>query len=943
VNPSDWPTHRANSWRCVSAPSCARLAQGDNRSVVGPLLSSKYRVPVLRPGAVRRPRLMKRINDEATEAALTVVSAPAGFGKTTLLTEWLGGLSGRNTAVAWVSLDERDNDPVQFWTYVVTAIRAAVPMVGGAALELLASPSASSSMDAALVALLNDLADYGGEVVLALDDYHVIESRDVHQGLSFVLEHRPLQLRLMLATRVDPPLPLAQLRARGQLVEVRAADLRFTAAEAALYLNDSMGLGLNEDDVVALEGRTEGWIAALQLAALSLRGREDAAAFISNFAGDDHYVVDYLAEEVLARQPDGVREFLLQTSILDRLTGPLCDAVTGREAGKATLVSLERVNLFLVPLDDTRQWYRYHQLFADVLRARLLDERPDQLAELHRRASVWFETQEDTPQAISHALTGSDYGRAADLMELAMPRMRRERREADLTRWVVALPDDVLNMRPVLAVAFVGALAQALKFDTITERLDRVETLVCAADGTWPEQPPPHVIVVDHDNYRSVPAHIAMYRAAVALTSGDLGETIVQAKRSTVLAPPQDSLARSAAGALAGLASWSCGDLAGAHTAYTESVAGLTSAGFLTDVLGCTVTLGGIRRTQGQLTAAIRTYEHALEVTAVPTGTDPLRGTADMHVGLAGVLLERNDLAGTIEHLATNYKLGERNGLPQNAYRWRVVTARLRQAEGDLDAADALLDEAELVYVGDFAPDVQPVAAVRARLHIRRDELPQAQQWARERKLSFDDEPSYLRDYEHLTLARLLIVQHRTRQDATAAHALTLLDRLRAAAELGGRGATVIESLMLQAMAHDVGGDASAAQRALHRAVTLAGSEGCVRLFIDEGTPMTVLLKSLRKLPNPPAYVNRLIAASTTSATPATQPLIDPLSERELEVLRLLGGDLGGPEIARQLSVSLNTVRTHTKNIYTKLGVTSRREAVRQARVLNLIPGGPRA
>jgi LuxR family maltose regulon positive regulatory protein len=909
--------------------------------VVGPLLSSKYRVPIQRPGVVGRRRLTERVDAVATGAALTVLSAPAGFGKTTLLTEWLAEAAKHNTAVAWLSLDERDNDPFLFWTYVVTAVRAAAPTIGDAALQLLASSSAST--DAALAALLNDFDDYDGNLVLAFDDYHVIESREVHVGMSFIVEHQPPQLQLILATRVDPPLRLAQLRARGQLVEVRAADLRFTAEEAALYLNDSMGLGLNDDDVAALEGRTEGWIAALQLAALSLRGREDASAFIAGFAGDDHYVVDYLAEEVLARLPSHVRDFLLETSILESLTGPLCDAVTGRAAGKATLVTLERANLFIVPLDDKRAWYRYHHLFGDVLHARLLDERPDEVAELHRRASMWFEAHDDTAQAISHALAGGDNGRAADLMELAMPRMRRERREADLSRWVQALPEDVLQTRPVLAVAFVGALAQALKFDTIAERLERVDRLVRSPDGTWPEQPPPHVIVVDHDNYRSLPAHIAMYRAAVALTRGDLDGTIMHARQSLALAPAQDPLARSAAGALAGLASWSSGDLAGAHAEYTESVAGLTSAGFLTDVLGATVTLGDIRRTQGQLAAAIRTYQQALDLTAVPPGTEPLRGTADMHIGLAGVLLERNDITGAIEHLSTNQQLGEHNGLPQNAYRWRVVMARLRAAEGDLDAALALLDEAERVYVGDFAPNVQPVAAVRGRLQIRRNELAHAQGWARERQLSFEDEPSYLREYEHLTLARLLIAQHRAQPHASdVAQALSLLDRLLAAAEHGERGAIVIESLMLQALAHDAAGNARAAHAAVHRAVTLAEPEGYVRLFIDEGAPMTVLLKALRKPSTAPAYVNRLIAASTTAARPASQPLIDPLSERELDVLRLLGGDLGGPDIARQLSVSLNTVRTHTKNIYAKLGVTSRREAVRQARDLNLIPGGPR-
>ena len=367
--------------------------------MVGPLLSSKHRLPSRRPGAVSRQRLAGRL-EAVSRSALTVLSAPAGFGKTTLLAEWLASCAD-DAAVAWLSLDRSDNEPALFWTYVVRAMQTAVEGIGSGALQVLAS--ASPPIDAALAALLNDLDGLSADLVLVLDDYHLVETPEVHDGMTFLLEHQPPQLHVVVSTRVDPPLPMARMRARGRLVEVRAADLRFTSEEAAAYLNGPMDLGLSDDDVAALEGRTEGWIAALQMAALSLQGREDASAFIAGFAGDDRYVVDYLAEEVLARQPAEVRQFLLETSVLERLTGPLCDAVTGRHGGKATLVALERANLFLVPLDDRRQWYRYHHLFADVLRAHLLDERPDQVAELHRRASEWFEVHDDMSQAISHA------------------------------------------------------------------------------------------------------------------------------------------------------------------------------------------------------------------------------------------------------------------------------------------------------------------------------------------------------------------------------------------------------------------------------------------------------------------------------------------------------------------------------------------------------------
>jgi LuxR family transcriptional regulator, maltose regulon positive regulatory protein len=906
--------------------------------VVATLLRSKCRVPSRSPDAVPRPRLTQRLG-AASRAALTVVAAPAGFGKTTSLTEWLAALPPGAPSVAWLSLDRRDNDPALFWTYVVTAMRTAADGIGSDALQLLASSSPST--EAAIAALLNDLGGRQEDLLLILDDYHVIEAPDVHEGMTFLLEHRPPQLHVVLATRTDPPLPVARMRARGQLLEVRVADLRFTVEESAAYLNGRMELGIGEGDLAALDGRTEGWIAALQLAALSMQGRDDVSAFIAGFAGDDRYVVDYLGEEVLARQPAAVREFLLRTSILERLTGPLCDAVTGRTDGKATLVALERANLFLVPLDDNRQWYRYHHLFADVLHAHLLDEHAEEVPELHRRASVWFAAKGDSSSAIDHALAGGDTCRAADLMELAIPTMIRERREAELARWVRALPEEVVGNRPVLGVLFAGALTLVSDLGTVGERLSDVERSVRAENGTWPLQPPPGLIVVDGDAYRSLPARIAMYRAALALAHADLDGSVAHAREALSLAGPDDHLSRASGGAVAGLASWTRGDLAGAHAAYTESIAGLEKAGFVPDVLGCCITLGDIRRTQGRLTDALRTYRHALDLASAQPGTEPLRGTADMRVGIAGVLLERDDLVAAAERLAVSQSLGDYNGLPQNPYRWRVAMARLRETEGDLDAALELLDEADRVYVADYLPNVRPVPSVRARLRLRRGELDEAEAWARERHLSADDELSYLHEYEHVTLARILLARHRRDRDATAVEAaLGLLDRLLAAAQDGGRGGSVLEVRILQALAHQARGDVPAALDVLQGAVTTAQPEGYVRLFADEGPPMATLVKALTKQSGAPGYVRRLLAATRTEHQPGRPgALVEPLSDRELDVLRLLGTDLDGPDIARALSVSLNTVRTHTRNIYAKLGVTSRRGAVRQAHDLDLLPG----
>jgi LuxR family maltose regulon positive regulatory protein len=900
------------------------------------LLESKCRIPGRRPNAVARPRLGQHLNT-ASLSALTLVSAPAGFGKTTVLTEWLATIPADGPSVAWLTLDDRDNDPALFWTYVVSAMGAATAGLSDAATRLLTSSAGST--EAALAALLNDLDGLTRDLLLVLDDYHLIQTPDIHEAMTFLLDHLPPRVHVVLATRVDPPLPLARMRARGQLVEVRAADLRFTADESTQYLNGPMGLGLSVGDVATLDGRTEGWIAALQLAALSMQGRDNASAFIAGFAGDDRYIVDYLAEEVLARQTPDVRDFLLKTAILERLTGPLCDAVTGLRGGKATLIALDRANLFLVPLDDRRQWYRYHHLFADVLQTHLLDEYGTDVNELHRRASVWFEANDAASEAISHALAGEDWGRAADLMELTMPTVQRDRREVELRRWVQALPYDVVRVRPVLAIAFVGALAQASDFETVGKRLSDVEDSLRAADGTWPEQAPAGLVVVDEVEFRSVPARIQLYRAALALARSDLDGTVDRAQEALSLTPPDDDLTRASAGALAGLAAWTTGDLGRAHAAYLQTVDGLVSFGWLADVLGCCITIGDIRRTQGKLGDAERIYRWALELGAPTPQDPPLRGTADMHVAIAELMVERDDMASAAAHLAVSERLGEHNGLPQHPYRRRVVMARLSEIHGDLDAALELLDQADRVYAADYAPNVRPVPATRARLWLRRGEVDRAQAWARERNLSAADELSYLREYEHITLARLLLARARAERDTAGMDAsLALLERLLAAAEDGGRGGSALELLVLLALAYQSRGNVPAAIDTLQRAVTLAQPEGYVRLFADEGPPMAALLKALAKRPAPPGYVRRLLAAASTGQPVGTPTaLVDPLSERELDVLRLLATDLDGPAIARELSVSLNTMRTHTKNIYAKLGVTSRREAVRQAHELDLL------
>ena len=770
--------------------------------------------------------------------------------------------------------------------------------------------------------LLNDLAALPPEVVLVLDDYHVVESLEVHESMLFLVEHLPAPLRLVVASRADPPWPLAGLRVRGELLEIRAADLRFTGDETAAYLNDAMGLALAPADIHALEGRTEGWIAALQLAALSLQGREDRAAFIAGFAGDDRFVVDYLVDEVLNRQTEDIRTFLLETSILSRLAAPLCAEVTGRSHVRSTLEALDRSNLFLVALDDRRQWYRYHHLFADVLRARLTDESPKRAAELHRRASDWFEADGDRSEAIRHAMAAEDFPRAAELVELAIPSLRQARQEATQRAWLDALPREVFANRPVLSMGLVGARM-------VTGDVAGVEALLDDMEG-WldPECSSGDMVVHDDAEFRRLPAQVAMYRAGLALLRGDLAGTIAHGERVVSLSEADDHFGRGAAAALIGLAHWTDGDLEAARRHYAAAIHAFESAGFLADILGCSLGLADIQVAQGRLGAAKRTLRAGLDLAAA---NGPLRGTADMHVGLSELHLERNELEEAAEHLRASLELGEHLALRQHAYRWRVVEARLRAAHGDHTGALDLLREAEERYDTDYSPKARPVTATTARVRLAAGDLAGAEQWAADSGLTADDDPVYLREYEHLTLVRVLLASGR------AAEATRLLQRLLAAAEAGHREGGSIEALLLLALAHDAGGDTGQALAVLADALTRAEPEGFVRVVLEAGPGMTALLKAAVRRGRAAEQAVALLAAGGASPSAAARHVLaDELSSRELDVLRLLRSDLSGPEIAAELVVSLNTVRTHTKNIFMKLGANSRRAAVRRADELGL-------
>jgi LuxR family maltose regulon positive regulatory protein len=954
--------------------------------MVTPILATKLYIPPPPAKVVVRPRLVERLNEEL-HRKLTLISAPAGFGKTTLVSEWVASRKQREPLirVAWLSLDEGDNDPTRFLTYLVTALQTIAPDSDTGLLSVLQSPNTPPPpTEAVLTTLLNEIIAISEHFVLVLDDYHLIDAKPIGDALTFLLEHLPPQMHLVLTTREDPQLPLARLRARGQLCELRASDLRFTPSEAAEFLNQVMTLNLTAEDVALLETRTEGWITGLQLAALSVQGHADVTGFIKSFAGDNRYIVDYLVEEVLERQPESVRRFLLQTSILERLNGHLCDAVTGQQEGssQARLEALERGNFFVVPLDDRRQWYRYHHLFAEVLHAHLLAEtagQPDQVSTLHRLASKWYEHHGSAADAIRHALAARDFERAADLVELAVPAMFSSRQDAMVLGWFRALPDQVVQMRPVLSADYAHALLANGELDAVEARLrdaerwmdQSVDTPDIPADlGARPGSQglAAGMIVVDEEAFRRLPGTIALARAGYTFALGDVAGIIKYARRVLDLVPVDDHFSRGAAAAFLGLASWLSGDLEAAHRSYADGMSQLQMAGRTSDAINGAIALADIRIAQGHLHEAMRTYERGLQLATagfpasarVPAakrqgareqtalGEHALRGTADMYVGMSALYRERNELDAATQLLLKSKQLGELIGLPQNRYRWHVAMARIREAQGDLDGAVDLLGEAERLYINGLAPNVRPIAALKTRVWVAQGRLGEALDWTRERRLSVGDDLSYLREFEHITLARLLLARYESdygdRADGSLREVMGLLERLLHAAEEGERTGSVIEILVLQALTHETQGDISAALGALRQALTLAEPEGYVRLFVDEGMPMAILLEEAAKRWPAQRYVRRLLAAfgaareagKAEDGTPVKQGSIEPLSERELEVLRLLRTELTGPEIARELTVSLHTVRTHTSNIYNKLGVDKRRAAVRRAEDLGL-------
>ena len=906
-----------------------------------PILATKLHAPSRRPGLVLRPSLIERLN-RGLHRRLTLISAPAGSGKTTLAGEWAAGC-GRPTA--WLSLEEEDGDLARFLAYLVAAVRTIVPEFAAQIAAALETPQ-QAEVQAILSSLVNEVDALPDDFLLVLDDYHAIDARPVDDALGFILDHQPGRMHVVIVTREDPDLPLARLRARGQLAELRAADLRFTPDEAARFLNEAMGLNLTPDSVAALDSRTEGWIAGLQMAALSLQGRQDIDGFIRAFTGSHRFVLDYLIDEVLQRQSDRVRGFLLRTEILDAMCGPLCDAVTGQEDGAKMLEALERGNLFVVPLDDHRQWYRYHHLFAEVLRTHVATVQPDIIPDLHRRASEWHERYGRQPDAIRHALAAGDHERAAGLIELAAPAMEGTPQSAMWQGWMRALPDELVRARPVLSTWYALALMSGGEMEAAESRL-------ADAEG-WLVHPGAGMVVADERRFRHLPSTIAVARAYTAQALGDVEGTVTHARRALELLPESEHIRRQQATGLLGITCWAKGDLEAAARVFDNYNRELRSVRNISDAIGTAYILADIRMAQGRLRDAVRTLEQTLQFTEEQGGQLPPEA-ADLYRALSELAIEQGELEAAGRCLAKSEELGGRIVLLSWKHRLNLAQALMRQAQGDLVGALDRLHEAERVFVRTPLLVVRPLAARKVRIWVAQGRLDEARGWVRERGLSPDDEPGFLREYEHVTLARVLMARGGGDVRASRRQAARLLERLLVAAGDGGRTGSAIEILVLQARLLEADGDAARSLEALDRAVALAEPEGFVRVFADEGGAIAGMLEKLPAARGTgaaanEAFVRKLLAAAESRAASEAMSSRAPvprgvgavvkaplLSAREREVLRLLASELKGPEIARELYISLNTLRTHTKTIFGKLEVNNRLAAIRRARQLNLL------
>ena len=908
------------------------------------LLTTKLYIPSTRPGLVHRARLIEQL-DAGLHRKLTLISAPAGFGKTTLVTEWLDNLRGDSkkekqidTRIAWLSLDEGDNDPVRFLSYFITALNQVEgkdTTFGKGALSMLQSPQPLPS-EAILTSLINEFAELTDKFILVLDDYHLIETQPIHDALAFLLEHLPSQLHLVLATREDPHLPLSRLRASGQLSELRATDLRFTFSEVAEFLNHTMGLELSTEDIAVLETRTEGWIAGLQLAAISIQGREDAANLIKSFTGSHRLVLDYLIEEVLSQQAESVQDFLLQTSILNRLNGLLCDALTGQDDGQATLEMLDHSNLFIVALDEKRRWYRFHHLFSDLLFQRLKQIQPGQLPNLHQRASDWYAQNGFVDEAIEHALQGGDFIKAAQLIE---EHFDVASDDTKLFRWLGELPVEIISSNPRLCIFHARHLFTNGQMKEAEQALLDAEH---AFDPRSNEQTGNKPIEQDQQSdfdREVIIGMTAVIRAFLAIYQGNIQETIDYSRQALNYLPEQDVTWRSLAAMPLGDANMFKGDIAAAYDVRMESLDMSKKSGNPYLILKSNGRATWTLRQQGKLKRVIELCEQHMQY-ANQCGISQTLVAGWIMTIWGEALAELNDLAGAIQKAKKGVELIGSGSGNLALFGWgNLNLVKILFSKGDISAAKEVIQRMEEI-VQEF--DMHRLASNRifawkARIWLEEDEFESASKWVEEFYLNASENLTLISEIECIVLARSLIAQDNLDE------ATKLMRQLLSTAEAGNHTSRIIKILILQAMNFQAGEDITQALTALERALALAESDGFIHTFVDEGPPIEALLKRIKVEDGKiKAYVRTLLSAFSEKVShPSSlspQPLIEPLSERELEVLHLITEGLTNQEIATRLFLTLNTIKTHTRNIYSKLGVNNRTQAAAKARDLGILP-----
>lgn len=900
-----------------------------------PILTAKIRVPHVRATVISRPRLLTRL-DMGLSRTLTLLSAPAGCGKTTLLVDWL-----RHTArpVAWLTLDAGDNDPYSWLRYLIAALQSMIPGVGDTVLTLLHLPQ-PPSYETLVATLMNELAALHAESILVLDDYHLLQSPVVHQAVAFMLKHPPAPLHLVIATREDPPLPLAQMRAQGALHELRTDDLRFTPEEAALFLRDVMGLKLDPQHVALLEARTEGWIAGVQLAALSLRGQSDGAERLLSLTGSQRYIADYLVQEVLQQQSAAIQQFLLYTAILDRMCGSLCAALLNQEPGvsQQLLEELERANLFVIALDDQRQWYRYHHLFRDVLRRLLQQTHAEHLPELHRRAALWYHRHSLMVEAVGHALAATDFALAASLIEASAETLLMRSEIVTLLTWLTALPTDLVQARPRLSLYSACAFLFSGRIEAVERHLNHVEQTLH------------HSHTLDAAQQTRLQGEVAALRAFMMMLQFDATQTINLARHAIQSLPASSFLYGITIWTL-GAAYMSQGDLRAASQTFAQVVASSQASHNSMMTLIALCQLAEVYIWQGQLRQAETLYRQALRIVSTHS-TVPVPASSMAYVGLSVILREWNDLPGALEMLHKGLALCQQWG-ELGLFDTYASLARVQQARRDWDATlDALQHLKELVYR--LKLPLQTMALVNAyeiRFWLDRGDLAAARRVAEEMISAEAIWIAQLREIVRLTRIRLQLALMQNEPSTIAIEPiLAELHDLRSTASDAERMSSVIECYMLEALAFHCQQNEEPALAALEQALILAQPEGYIRLFIDEGAPMAHLLERYRPTEDTLVkYRNTLLAAfPAADLLPAASSPVDPelpdpdalfeaLSEREFEVLRLVADGLSNREIAERLVVSMGTIKTHIRNIYGKLGVNSRTRALARARTLGLL------